>query len=78
MQTQTKFCVYFNKINAKFFSGDSKLPLIPLVGPSPRTKVLFLRLSAWDDELLTTPKVITFPPNLLPKLHEPALSNFIP
>ena len=44
MQTQTTFCVCFTKINAKVFSGEPNLQLIPKVGPSPGTKKLFLRL----------------------------------
>ena len=42
------------------FSGELKLPLIPKVGPKPNVKKLFLRLSTCDDELLSTPKIITF------------------
>ena len=46
MQTKTRFCVCFTKINTKLFSGEPKLPLIPKVGSSPNIKKLFLRLSA--------------------------------
>ena len=35
-------------------------------------------MSVWDDELLSTPKVIKFLANSLPKLHEPVLPNVIP
>ena len=52
--TRTKFCVCFTKINTNFFSDGPKLLLKPKVFPSPNTKKLFLRISAWDDELLST------------------------
>ena len=45
MYTQAKFRVCYTKINTKLFSGAPKLPLIPKVSPSPKTKKLFLRLS---------------------------------
>ena len=38
------------------FSSPPKLPLILQVSPSCRTKKLFLRLSAWDDKILSAPK----------------------
>ena len=60
------------------FSGQPKLPLIPKVGPSPNIKKLFLRLSEWDNELLSTPKIITFLAVSLLKLYQPVLSNVIP
>ena len=65
------------------FSGERKSPLIPKNGPSSGTKKLFLsvilvRLSAWVDELLSTPKIITFLAVSLSKLHKPALSHVIP
>ena len=78
MQTQTKFCVCFTKTNIKLFSGAPKLLLIIKVGPSPNIKKLFLRLSEWHDELLLTPKIITFLAKSSTKLHEPAISNIIP
>ena len=41
------------------------LPLILLIpyklGPSPDVKKLFLQLSEWGDELLSTQKIIIFP-----------------
>ena len=40
--------------------------------------MLFLLLSEWDDELLSAPKIITFPAKSFSKLHEPALSNATP
>ena len=43
MQTQTKFCLCFTKLN--LFSYAPKLPLIPKVRPSPNIKNLSLRLS---------------------------------
>ena len=35
------------------------------------------KLSARDDELLSTPKITTFLENLLLKFHEPALSTAV-
>ena len=78
MQTQAKFWVCFTNINTKFFFCEPKLPLIPNVGPSPNNKNLSLWLSAWDDELLTTPKIITFQAASLSEVYENALSNIIP
>ena len=68
IETQAEFCVCFPKINSKLCSGKPKLPLIPKVGSSTNTKKLFLWLSAWDDELLSAPKIITFLAVSLPKL----------
>ena len=70
-----KFCVCFSKANTKLFSGAAKLPLIPWVGPSLNIEKLFVWLSEWDDELLSTPKIITFLAKSLSKLHKAALSN---
>ena len=41
----------------------------PCVGPSPRTKIFLFLLSICTEELLSTPKIITFPPSL-PSFHE--------
>ena len=60
-----------------FFSGEPKLPLIEKIGPPPNSKKVFLQLSAWDDEILSTSKIITFLVMPLLKLHEPALPNVI-
>ena len=60
-----------------FFSGDSKLRLIPQVGTSANIKKLFLKLSEGDVELLSAPKIITSQARSLSKLHDPALSNVI-
>ena len=68
MQNQATFCVCFTKTNAKRFLGKQKLSLIPKAGRLPSTKKLFLRLSAWDDELSSTTKIITFLAVLLSKL----------
>ena len=64
MPTQAKLSVCFNKININFFCGN--------------VKRIFLRLSEWDDELLSTSKIITFLAVPLSKPHQPALSNAIP
>ena len=65
------------KLILNFFSAEPKLPLTLKVGPSPCVKKLFLWLSAWDDELLSTTKIITFFTESLSKLHELALPNVI-
>ena len=41
MQTQTKFCLCFAKVNTNFFSAVPTLSLILLVSPSPDNKKLF-------------------------------------
>ena len=66
------------KLILNFYSGEAKLPLIPKAGPSPNITKLFLGLSEWDDELLSTPKMITFLAMSLTKLHELDRSNAIP
>ena len=78
MPRQAKLSVCFNKININFFCGHAKLPLSPKLGLSPNVKRIFLRLSEWDDELLSTSKIITFLALPLSKPHQPALSNVIP
>ena len=78
IQTQTKFSVFFIRINPNYFSGDPKLPSIPKSGPSLNIETLFLQLSEWDNELLSTPKIITFLAKSLPKLQESTVSNIIP
>ena len=50
---------------------------MPWVRPWPNTKKLFSLLSVWDDELLSTPKILIFLAKLLRKLHEPSPSNAI-
>ena len=54
MQTQTELCICFSKIE------EPKLLLIGKVGPSSKIKKIFLQLSTWDGDLLSTLKVITF------------------
>ena len=66
------------KLLVNFFSCEPKLPSIPKVRPSPNIKKLFLGLSEWDDELLSTPKTITFLAVSLSKLLQLALLNVIP
>ena len=74
MQTQTQICFCFTKTKLilNFLFGEPKLPLI-LNKTSPSTKTLFLRLSPWDDELLSTPKIITFLAVSLSKVQVSAL-----
>ena len=52
-----------------FFSGEPKLSLTPKVAPLPNIKKFFLRLSACDDELLSTLKTIIFLTVSLSKLQ---------
>ena len=66
------------KLTLNFFCSEPKLPLIQKVGLSPSTKKLSMQLPERHDELLSTPKIITFLVASLLKCHEPALSNVIP
>ena len=66
------------KLILNFYSGETKLPLIPKVWFSPNIKNLVLRLSEWDDELLSTPKTITYLAVSLLKYHQPARWNVTP
>ena len=66
------------KLILNFFSGAPKFTLRSKVSPSPNTKKSFLRLSAWDDELLWTPKIIKFLAYSLPKLHSLFSTSAIP
>ena len=43
MQVQTELCLCFRKIHTNFFTGASKLPLIPKVLPSLKIKGSCLR-----------------------------------
>ena len=78
METEANFVFVLLKKILNFFSGKPKLPLILKLGPSSSTKRLFLQFPAWYDELLSTPKIITFLAVSLSKLFELALSNVIP
>ena len=69
------FAFLLVKLILSFFSDEPKIPVIPWVGPSPNTKKFFSRLSVWNDQLLSTPKITTFLAKSLPKFHEPAPSN---
>ena len=48
------------KLILELSSGAPKFPLIPKVYPSSNIKKIFVRLSVWDDELLSTPEIIIF------------------
>ena len=51
----------------------------PCVGPSLKIKIYFFLLSIFVDELMSTPKIITFLPNPVPGNEKlPCLSNPIP
>ena len=66
------------KLILDFFSTAPVQSLMPWVRPWPNTKKLFSLLSVWDDELLSTPKIVTFLVKSLRKLHESSPSNAIP
>ena len=50
----------------------------PCVSPLPRIKIHFFLLSIFVDELISTPKIITFLPISLPIEKDVFLSNAIP
>ena len=66
------------KLILNFFFAEPNFQFIQYAGPKPNIKNLFLWLSTFDDELLSTPKSITFLAVSLSKLHELPLSNAIP
>ena len=68
----------FTKVKTIFFSAAPILSLIPKGGPSSNTKKFFFRLSISDGEVLSTPKLRTFPEESISKLHEPSASNAVP
>ena len=47
----------------------------PCVDNLPRTKMCFFLLSIFVDELISTPKIITFLPKSLPNEKDVSLSN---
>ena len=59
MQAQTKFCLTLLKLIEYIFSAVSVCSN-PCLGPLPRIKIPFVLLSIFVDELLSTPKIITF------------------
>ena len=77
-QNKAKFCLSLLKLILNFFSAAPVLPLVSSVDLSPNTKKVFLRLSVWDDELLSTLKLMTFLAKSLPELHQCKTSNAIP
>ena len=72
-----KFLFVWLKLVLNFFSGEPKLPYISRVGSSPINKMLFFRLTEWDDELLWTPKIPTSQAKPQPKFYESFPSNAI-
>ena len=50
----------------------------PCVDPLLRIKMSFFLLSIFDDELISTPKIITFLPTSLPNEKDVSVSNPIP
>ena len=45
MQNQERFCLCLTKINTNFVSAVPALLILSLVGPTPSSKNLFMRLS---------------------------------
>ena len=67
------------KLILNIFSAVPTLSLTLSVGPLPNTKKLFFGLSIlWGDELLSTPKIITFLALPLSKFQKSFPSNVIP
>ena len=63
------------KLTEYNFSG---VKVCPCVGPSPRINISSCLLSICEDELMSTPKIITFLPIPLPSEKNIFLSNLIP
>ena len=83
MQNQVKFCTCFSKTNTNLFlycinTTVSSRSVRSSVNPPPNTRKLFLRLSVRDDELSSTPKIITSLAKSLSNLDELNPSNVIP
>ena len=62
--------LFLVKLILSFFSGEPNVPLISKVGPSSNIRELLLRLSEWDDKLLSTPNTYPYP---LYKYFSPSL-----
>ena len=65
MQTQTKLCILFGKLNEYNFSAVNVCSN-PCVGTLPRIKMYFFLLSICEDEFVSAPKIITFLPTSSP------------
>ena len=65
MEIQIRFVFAVLKLILNFHSAASMLSLIPSINPSPNNKKLFLGLSVWDDEVLSTTKITEFLANSL-------------
>ena len=78
MQTETKLFIMLCKINGiRFFALG--VCSNPCVGPLSKIKISFFLLSIFVEELISTPKIITFLPNPIPGDEKlPYLSNPIP
>ena len=60
MQAETRFFVFSVKLIECIFSALS-ICYNPCVGPLPRIKISFFLSSIFVEELISTPKIITFP-----------------
>ena len=77
MQNQTKFLFRYCKIEYIFSAVN--VCSNPCVGPFPRIRMSFFLLSMCAEELISTPKIITFRPNpLLGNEKLDFLSNPVP
>ena len=67
------------KVNRYFASVVNVVTSNPCAGPLPRIKISFLLLSIWADELISTPRMITFLSTLPSgKEYSPQESNLMP
>ena len=79
MQTQAIFFVFFSVKLIEYIFSALSVCSKPCVGPFPRIKIYFFLLSIFVDELISTPKIIIFLPNLVPGNEKlPCVSNPIP
>ena len=78
MQAQTIFFVFYSVKLIEYNFYALSVCSNPCVGPFPRIKISFFLLSVIVNELMSTPKTVTFQPALLPNEKLPCLSNPIP
>ena len=60
MQTQTKFFAFFSVKLIEYIFYALSVCSKPCVGPLPKIKICFFLLSVVVDELISTPKILTF------------------
>ena len=74
MQTQTELFYHFQQNYLNIFFLQT-VCCNPCVVPLPKIKIYFFLLSIFIDDLISTPKIITFLSTLLPNEKVPFLSN---